>query len=60
VEIEGSADMNITIDAGIPTIAYGPGDSSLDHTPDEFILLKDYEKAIEVLEKTMLKLQKSP
>ncbi len=35
--------------AGIPTLAYGPGDSKLDHTDKEYLLWSDYEKAIEVL-----------
>ncbi|MEM2138492.1 MAG: M20/M25/M40 family metallo-hydrolase, partial [Candidatus Anstonellaceae archaeon] len=59
VKKSGSADMNITIANGIPTIAYGPGDSSLDHTPNEFVLLKDYEKAIEVVKKAMVNLKKT-
>jgi [amino group carrier protein]-lysine/ornithine hydrolase len=49
VKKSGSADMNITSHAGIPTIAYGPGDSALDHTPNECVLLPDYKKSIEVL-----------
>ncbi len=57
VKKSGSADMNITSHAGIPTIAYGPGDSSLDHTPHEFILLKDYLQSIEIMKKTLLNLK---
>jgi [amino group carrier protein]-lysine/ornithine hydrolase len=49
VKKSGSADMNITCRAGIPTIAYGPGDSALDHTPDESIEIADYKKSIAVL-----------
>ncbi|MFA5929284.1 MAG: M20/M25/M40 family metallo-hydrolase [Candidatus Micrarchaeia archaeon] len=49
VKKSGSADMNITIHAGIPTIAYGPGDSALDHTPNEVIDIADYKRAIAVL-----------
>ncbi len=55
----GSADMNITSQAGIPTIAYGPGDSTLDHTPNEVILLDDYKKAVEILKTTISKLGKN-
>ncbi len=47
----GSADMNLSMAAGIPTIAYGPGDSKLDHTDAEYLAWADYEKAIVVLEK---------
>jgi LysW-gamma-L-lysine carboxypeptidase len=32
-----------------PILAYGPGDSSLDHTPDEHIELGEYQKAIDIL-----------
>ncbi|MFH1094797.1 MAG: M20/M25/M40 family metallo-hydrolase [Candidatus Micrarchaeota archaeon] len=49
----GSADMSLSMAAGIPTIAYGPGDSKLDHTDHERLSWADYEKAIEVL-KTFL------
>ena len=46
----GTADMNIVGPAwGCPIVAYGPGDSSLDHTPDEHIEWGEYHKAIEVL-----------
>jgi LysW-gamma-L-lysine carboxypeptidase len=45
----GSADMNLSMALGIPTIAYGPGDSKLDHTEHEYLTWADYEKAIEVL-----------
>jgi LysW-gamma-L-lysine carboxypeptidase len=30
-------------------VVYGPGDASLDHTPNEHIDLTDYHKAVEVL-----------
>ena len=55
----GSADMNITVHGGVPTIAYGPGDSSLDHTPNEFVLLEDYRKSIAILKKTVERLGKN-
>jgi len=46
----GTGDMNLfgTV-AKIPIITYGPGDSRLDHTPDECIDLEEYRKAIEIL-----------
>lgn len=59
VRKSGSADMNITAAAGIPTVAYGPGDSSLDHTPNEFVLISDYEKAVEIIKKAIGKLKTS-
>lgn len=45
----GMADMNIANNMGIPTLAYGPGDSKLDHTDHEHLKWADYEKAISVL-----------
>jgi LysW-gamma-L-lysine carboxypeptidase len=32
-----------------PILAYGPGDSALDHTPQEHILLDEYWKAVQVV-----------
>ena len=47
----GTADMNVVGPhwPDTPILAYGPGDSSLDHTPDEHIDLNEYLRAIEVL-----------
>ncbi len=46
----GTSDMNVVGPAwNTPIVAYGPGDSALDHTPDEHILVPEYLKAIDVL-----------
>jgi len=46
----GTSDMNILVPAwGCPAVAYGPGESLLDHTPDESVRIVDYLKAIDVL-----------
>ena len=46
----GTSDMNLVAPAwGTPILAYGPGDSSLDHTPEENILISEYQQAIAVL-----------
>ncbi len=46
----GTSDMNIVGPAwGCPILAYGPGDSSYDHTPDEQITLAEVERAVDVL-----------
>jgi LysW-gamma-L-lysine carboxypeptidase len=46
----GTADLNIVAPAWkCPAVVYGPGDSSLDHTPNEHIDLDDYRKAVLVL-----------
>ena len=34
----------------IPVVSYGPGDSSLGHTPNEYIKIEEYLKTIDVLE----------
>jgi LysW-gamma-L-lysine carboxypeptidase len=42
--------MNVVGPAwGCPIVAYGPGDSSLDHTPEERIELAEYLRAVRVL-----------
>ncbi|NHN43336.1 [LysW]-lysine hydrolase [Halorubellus sp. JP-L1] len=47
----GTADANL-YDAAwdCPVATYGPGDSSLDHSPDEHLALADYDRAVAVLE----------
>ena len=46
----GTADLNIVAPVwGCPAVVYGPGDSALDHTPEEHIFLADYAKAVSVL-----------
>ena len=54
----GTADMNVVGPhwPQTPMVAYGPGDSSLDHTPHEHIDLNEYLRAIEVLTKVLEKL----
>lgn len=47
----GTSDMNVVGPAwGCPMVAYGPGDSSLDHTPNEHLELDDYLNSIRVLQ----------
>jgi len=46
----GTSDMNILAPAwGCSTLAYGPGDSRLDHTPGEAIDLNEFERGVDVL-----------
>jgi [amino group carrier protein]-lysine/ornithine hydrolase len=46
----GTSDMNVVGPVWqCPIAAYGPGDSSLDHTPDEHIDLREYHRAIALL-----------
>jgi [amino group carrier protein]-lysine/ornithine hydrolase len=46
----GTSDMNILAPIwGCPTLAYGPGDSRLDHTPDEAIQIGEFERGVDVL-----------
>ena len=51
----GTSDMNIVGPAwACPILAYGPGDSGLDHTPHEHISLREYARAIAVLDAALL------
>jgi LysW-gamma-L-lysine carboxypeptidase len=46
----GTSDMNtVTKKWSVPLVAYGPGDSSLDHTDEEHVDLEEYRKAIQVV-----------
>lgn len=46
----GTSDMNVVGPVWqCPILAYGPGDSTLDHTPDEHVVIEDYLRAISVL-----------
>jgi LysW-gamma-L-lysine carboxypeptidase len=54
----GTADMNVVGPVwGCPIVAYGPGDSALDHTPGEHIDLDEYLQAIRVLTYALNRLQ---
>jgi LysW-gamma-L-lysine carboxypeptidase len=46
----GTADMNLLVPRwGCPAVAYGPGDSHLDHTPEEAVDIAELERAVSVL-----------
>ena len=51
----GTSDMNVVAPQWPHTaiVAYGPGDSSLDHTPDEFIELDEFRRAIDVVKRVL-------
>jgi [amino group carrier protein]-lysine/ornithine hydrolase len=53
----GTADLNILVPAWeCPAVAYGPGDSSLDHTPDERISITELKRAVDVLDHALREL----
>lgn len=53
----GTSDMNVVGPIwNCPTVAYGPGDSALDHTPDEHIVIKEYLQAIKILQTVLTNL----
>jgi LysW-gamma-L-lysine carboxypeptidase len=53
----GTSDMNLLNQSlQIPMIAYGPGDSSLDHTNNERVKLEEYLKSIEIYAAAIQKL----
>jgi LysW-gamma-L-lysine carboxypeptidase len=48
----GTGDMNVLGAAlRVPMVTYGPGDSKLDHTQDEYVDLNDYLNSISILRK---------
>ncbi len=50
----GTSDMNVVGPVWrCPILAYGPGDSALDHTPDEHLKLSEYHRAIAVLTRVL-------
>jgi len=54
----GTGDMNVLGNAlKIPVVTYGPGDSRLDHTPNEHIDLQEYLTSIQVYRKVLVKLR---
>ena len=54
----GTSDMNVVAPhwPQTPILAYGPGDSRLDHTPNEHIDLNEYGRAIRVLQHALTQL----
>ena len=53
----GTSDMNIVgARWRVPVVAYGPGNSRLDHTPHEHIHLEEYCRAISVLQTVLARL----
>jgi LysW-gamma-L-lysine carboxypeptidase len=53
----GTGDMNILGRAlNVPIVTYGPGDSHLDHTTDEHIVISEYLDSVQVYKETLLKL----
>ncbi len=56
----GTSDMNVVGPFwGQNIVAYGPGDSRLDHTPHEHIRIAEYTHAIDVLELVLRGLQRT-
>lgn len=53
----GTSDMNILTKYKVPILTYGPGDSNLDHTPNEHIDLDDYVKSVNILKNVLEKIK---
>jgi LysW-gamma-L-lysine carboxypeptidase len=50
----GTADLNIVAPVWkCPALVYGPGDSSLDHTPNEHISFDEYANSVKVLRRVL-------
>lgn len=56
----GTSDLNIVAPVWkCPALVYGPGDSALDHAPNEHISLEEYGMAVQVLSEALNQLVKS-
>ncbi|MDM7323631.1 MAG: [LysW]-lysine hydrolase [Thermus sp.] len=50
----GTSDMNVLAPHWqVPMVAYGPGDSTLDHTPHEHVEVEEFLKGIQVLREAL-------
>lgn len=50
----GTADLNVVAPVwNCPIAAYGPGDSALDHTPNEHLAIDEYLRSIRVIARTI-------
>lgn len=58
----GTADFNHLArrHPGVPMVAYGPGDAALDHTPEERIVLSEFQQAVEILDAVVRRLASLP
>lgn len=53
----GTSDWNVVASHWpVDTLAYGPGDASLDHRPDERLVLAEFDRAVAVLAEVLLQL----
>jgi len=56
----GTSDMNVLAPHWkVPMVAYGPGDSTLDHTPHEHVEVEEFLKGIEALREALEALAKA-
>lgn len=57
----GTCDMNVVGPAWeCPILAYGAGDSRLDHTPEEHVVVDELRRSVTVLEAALQRLQEMP
>jgi LysW-gamma-L-lysine carboxypeptidase len=45
----GTSDMNVFRAWDCPMVTYGPGDSDLDHAPNEHLVLAEFDRSLEIL-----------
>lgn len=51
----GMADFNRAACCERPMVAYGPGDSRLDHSADERLDLRDLDQSVDVLSRALVR-----
>jgi acetylornithine deacetylase/succinyl-diaminopimelate desuccinylase family protein len=58
--IEGTTDARFLIRAGIPTLILGPGDLAQAHTIDEFVAVKELERAARIYAAMLISFLETP
>lgn len=54
--VTAHTDMGLPIKAGVPSVTFGPGQLSVAHQPNEYLLIDEYKRAIEIMALTILEL----
>lgn len=54
--VTAHTDMGLPIKAGVPCITFGPGELAVAHQPNEYVLVDEYRRAIQIMALSILEL----